>query len=191
MAVRTAQSSLVNCGYFNRRWLHVLAGAATAVVCCSAPVAAAEPDSGTTVMVRSEVCLRAAVQLPVVGIGIGIELGLALPRACSPMELPSPSPPPAPSPSPSPSRRPLTPSLPPPRPHPLHMRVPISSAPAHSPGPIAKVAPPPRPAASRRVAAYAGPPQHPAPRPLSPVTLTLLITAPAVLAAAVLRPRRK
>ncbi len=164
-------------------------------------------DGPGWVVVRGEagICLAAAVRLPLLDVAVRLGL-IACPVPCPPTTPPVPPASP-PVPSPAPPRAP-TPAPPPPPPSPPGVTpVPSASpAPARMPARAVRPAPPrapapaPSPAAPpvtgpsarpRAIAAYPGPSHHQAPPRLSPVTITLLITAPAVLAAAVLRPRRK
>lgn len=113
---------------------------------------------------------------------------------CRATPAPRPSPSPEPSSMPSPEPVPAHPAPPPPSPpSPLAVRnAPAEPAAAPEPGPPQD--PPPSPEApaqpARHVAAYrqsvAAPPARGG---SSPVTLMLVLTAPAVLAAATLRPR--
>lgn len=99
-----------------------------------------------------------------------------------------------PAPPPKPAPRPYRPPAPPPvrRAAPPPPSTPPSTPP---PTPAPEPTPPPSPSpavsatARARVMAYAGPPGAPVHGGASLVTLTLLITAPAVLAAATLRPQ--
>ncbi|MFC0602427.1 hypothetical protein ACFFHI_29175 [Streptomyces palmae] len=97
--------------------------------------------------------------------------------APTPSRPPAPRPRPTPSPSASPSRHTAQPA----RTRPPAPAVPPSARPAPDPAP-SRVALPP---------AYHRPAGHQVRHHTSPVTATLLLTAPAVLAAATLRPRSR
>ncbi|MGW1199480.1 hypothetical protein ACWD4B_27120 [Streptomyces sp. NPDC002536] len=112
---------------------------------------------------------------------------------CRETPAPRPSPSPEPSAMPSPGPVPARPAPPPPPPSPLAARsAPAEPAAAPEPDPPQDPSPSPKPPtqSARHVAAYrqsvAAPPAQ---GESSPVTLMLVLTAPAVLAAAVLRPR--
>ncbi|MFF2009386.1 hypothetical protein ACFVWY_09970 [Streptomyces sp. NPDC058195] len=107
------------------------------------------------------------------------------PRPSAPR--PSPPPPAAPPPRPAPPRPAAKPAVPPP-PAPEPEPAPAPS-PAPKPSPSARPAPPsPRPVALPH---YRRPERRAVRRSSSVMTTTLLITAPAVFAVAVLRPRSR
>lgn len=98
-----------------------------------------------------------------------------------PPPAPSPPPPPPPPPPPEPEPEPAPPPPPPPpapRPSPSHSPSPSPSARPPSPAPVA-------------LPSYRRPVRKAPERHTSLVTLTLMITAPAVFAVAVLRPRSR
>jgi periplasmic protein TonB len=125
------------------------------------------------------------------------------PAPPKPKPPPEPTPPPAPTPSPSPepAPKPTPPPAPPPRPAPQPPPPPAPAAPRPEPppSPAPPPAPPPqptpRPAPRPTATPVTYPAYHsrPAPRQSgggsSPVTHVLLITVPALVAVAALRPR--
>lgn len=149
----------------------------------------------------------------VVDMGYGDEAPEVPRPTCVPPS-PSASPQPSPQPSPPPTPRPSPPALPPPVPEPASPGLPgppppappeaapAPAPPAHAPDPTPPADPVPRttsPSPSHPVTApqafrwaprsqYTGGPSRPAPAGISMTMSTVVITLPAVLAAAALRP---
>ncbi|MFF4158603.1 hypothetical protein [Streptomyces sp. NPDC001678] len=122
-------------------------------------------------------------------------LGVAFAALCPATPAPPPPPPPSPSPTPAPPLLPKAAPAPPaaplasPEPPPGKEPPPPAPAPPARPAP-APTPPPPAPAPTPHIARpYHQAVAKPAKNGASLVTLTLVITAPAVLAAALLRPR--
>lgn len=122
--------------------------------------------------------------------------------SCHAGPMPEPTPPPTPRPPPPPPPPPPTPPPPPPPPPPAPPRPepePVPPLPAPTPTPTPRPTPAPTPSARptpptpRPVAlpAYRKPARKAVRHGTSLVTLTLVITAPAVFAVAVLRPRSR
>lgn len=119
----------------------------------------------------------------------------------TPAPSPTPKPPPKPKPTPTPTPKPKPPPPPPPAPTPR----PATTAPRPAPAVVPAPTPPPRPTPTPKAPPRAGPEpsspsvsyppyrpsahRHTPPSGPSMVSLTLLLTVPAVFAVAALRPR--
>ncbi|MFI1507056.1 hypothetical protein [Streptomyces sp. NPDC020597] len=132
------------------------------------------------------------------------------PQPTPPPEPPQPQPP-EPTPTPTPTPAPPRPPAPAPKPPPPAPRPPAPKPRPQPPAPPRRVTPPPRPAPAPPPAPAPAPEPPPAPRPSaapvtyppyhatarqrparggqSPVTYVLLVTVPALVAVAALRPR--
>ncbi|MEV6668859.1 hypothetical protein [Streptomyces sp. NPDC051162] len=142
-------------------------------------------DEGTSVVIRGRGCLTVLSH----GAESSAVISAECPEAPRPPARPA-GPRPAPrAPAPPPPR-----STPPPPPAPAPVRVAVKRAAPTPPPPAPSAPPPPNPSpvvAAAHIAprAYHQAAGKPAPGGSSPVVLMLVLTAPAVLAAAMLRPR--